>query len=209
MITIDKIMLLVPTLMAISLTPGLCMTLAFSLGLSIGFKRTLWMMLGELLGVALVVVGSALALLWVVRFHPLILPVLSVLGGGYLVWITIQLWFAKGQFGVRSAGGGHSRLQLALLGLSTAIMNPKGWAFMLALLPGFLEPDSPKAPQIGFFLVVMLSTETSAMTLYASGGRTLARCLGDRAHIVWLNRVAAVFMLGVSMWILWPDSLAR
>ena len=34
----------IPTIAAISLTPGMCMTLAFTLGLSQGYRRTLWMM---------------------------------------------------------------------------------------------------------------------------------------------------------------------
>ncbi len=50
----DLIVLFIPTIASVSFTPGLCMTLAFTLGLSIGYKRTLWMMLGELTGVATV-----------------------------------------------------------------------------------------------------------------------------------------------------------
>ena len=45
----------IPSIAAISLTPGMCMTLAFTLGLSQGYRRTLWMMWGELAGVATVV----------------------------------------------------------------------------------------------------------------------------------------------------------
>jgi len=42
------------TFFMISLSPGLCMTLSLSLGVSVGVRRALWMMLGELVGVALV-----------------------------------------------------------------------------------------------------------------------------------------------------------
>ena len=45
----------IPTIAAISLTPGMCMTLAFTLSLSQGYRRTLWMVGGELAGVATVV----------------------------------------------------------------------------------------------------------------------------------------------------------
>lgn len=44
---------------SISFLPGLCMSLALSLGLSIGFKKTLWMMAGELLGVLVVILICA------------------------------------------------------------------------------------------------------------------------------------------------------
>ena len=44
----------VPTFFLVSLTPGMCMTLAMVLGMTQGVKRALWMMLGELVGVGLV-----------------------------------------------------------------------------------------------------------------------------------------------------------
>ena len=50
----DLILLFIPTIASVSFTPNLCMTLAFMLGLSIGYKQTLWMILGELSGVVAV-----------------------------------------------------------------------------------------------------------------------------------------------------------
>ena len=42
------------TIAAVSFTPGLCMALAFTLGLTVGYRKTLWMMAGELVGLAVV-----------------------------------------------------------------------------------------------------------------------------------------------------------
>ncbi len=42
----------VPTFFFVSITPGMCMTLAMTLGMSIGVRKTLWMMLGELVVVS-------------------------------------------------------------------------------------------------------------------------------------------------------------
>ncbi len=44
----------IPTFLFVSVTPGMCMTLAMTLGMTQGVRRTLWMMWGEMLGVALV-----------------------------------------------------------------------------------------------------------------------------------------------------------
>ena len=52
--------LFIPTMFFISITPGMCMTLAMTLGLKIGLRRTMWMMLGEVFGVALVAVSAVL-----------------------------------------------------------------------------------------------------------------------------------------------------
>lgn len=50
--------LFIPTFFFVSITPGMNMTLALTLGMSVGYRRTLWMMVGELLGVALVAVSA-------------------------------------------------------------------------------------------------------------------------------------------------------
>ncbi|MGC9401817.1 LysE family translocator, partial [Vibrio genomosp. F10 str. 9ZC157] len=36
----------IPTFFFVSITPGMCMTLALTLGMSIGYRRALWMMAG-------------------------------------------------------------------------------------------------------------------------------------------------------------------
>ena len=63
----DLILLFIPTIASVSFTPGLCMTLAFTLGLSIGYKQTLWMMLGELTSVATVFAATFWSLGWLYR----------------------------------------------------------------------------------------------------------------------------------------------
>ena len=42
----------IPTIFVASITPSICMTLALSLGVKVGFRRTLWMIAGELVGVS-------------------------------------------------------------------------------------------------------------------------------------------------------------
>lgn len=199
---LDFLLLLVPTIAAVSLTPGMCMTLAFSLGLAVGYRRTLWMMVGELAGVALVVSASLAMLIALVGVDPVYLTVLSVVGGAYLLWIAWQLWHAHDRFRGRHLNDRLGPGALALLGFTTAVTNPKGWAFMLALLPGFIALDRPVAPQLAVFLAVMLTTEFLSMSLYAGGGRWLGRLLKREENLRVLNRVAAVLMLAVSLFVM-------
>ena len=53
------------TIAAVSMTPGMCMTLAFTLGMTVGYRSALWMMMGELLGVAVVFSATFWSLTWV------------------------------------------------------------------------------------------------------------------------------------------------
>jgi polysaccharide export outer membrane protein len=59
--TFATLAVFIPTIFFISITPGMCMTLAMTLGLKVGLRRTLWMMLGEVFGVALVAVLAVVA----------------------------------------------------------------------------------------------------------------------------------------------------
>jgi threonine/homoserine/homoserine lactone efflux protein len=198
-LTADLFGLFVVTIAAVSLTPGMCMTLAFSLGLSLGYRRTLWMMAGEMTGVVVVVSTTVFLLGWLLRLDPVWFNGLAMVGAVYLLWIARQLWMADPELSSQGVRGSLTPLSLAALGFTTAIMNPKGWAFMIALLPGFMNADRALLPQLLLFLSVMLTTEFLSLSLYAGGGRWLRRALGEGAPMGALNKIAAVLMVGVSV----------
>jgi homoserine/homoserine lactone efflux protein len=198
-LTADLFGLFVVTIAAVSLTPGMCMTLAFSLGLSQGYRRTLWMMAGEMTGVIVVVSTTVYLLGWLLRLDPMWFNALALLGAVYLLWIARQLWLADPALAEQRTAGTLTPLSLAVLGFTTAIMNPKGWAFMVALLPGFMDAEKALFPQLVLFLSVMLTTEFISLSLYAGGGRWLRQFLGEGARLGVLNKVAASLMVVVSI----------
>ncbi len=197
--TADLFGLFVVTIAAVSLTPGMCMTLAFSLGLSLGYRKTLWMMAGEMTGVVVVVSTTVFLLGWLLRLDPVWFNGLAMVGAVYLLWIARQLWIADPELSSQGVRGSLTPLPLAALGFTTAIMNPKGWAFMIALLPGFMDAERALLPQLFLFLSAMLTTEFLSLSLYAGGGRWLRRALGEGAPMGALNKIAAVLMVGVSV----------
>jgi threonine/homoserine/homoserine lactone efflux protein len=198
-LTADLFGLFVVTIAAVSLTPGMCMTLAFSLGLSQGYRKTLWMMVGEMTGVIVVVSSTVYLLGWLLRLDPMWFNALALIGAVYLLWIARQLWLADPALAEQRTADALTPVSLAVLGFTTAIMNPKGWAFMVALLPGFMDAEKALFPQLALFLSVMLTTEFISLSLYAGGGRWLRQFLGEGARLGVLNKVAASLMVGVSI----------
>jgi len=198
-LTADLFGLFVVTIAAVSLTPGMCMTLAFSLGLSQGYRKTLWMMAGEMTGVIVVVSSTVYLLGWLLRLDPMWFNALALAGAVYLLWIARQLWLADPALAEQRTADTLTPMSLAVLGFTTAIMNPKGWAFMVALLPGFMDGEKALFPQLALFLSVMLTTEFISLSLYAGGGRWLRQFLGEGARLGVLNKVAASLMVGVSI----------
>ena len=131
----------VPTFFFVSVTPGMCMTLAMTLGMSIGVKRALWMMLGELTGVGLVATLSAVGVAALLLNYPDVFTLFKYAGGLYLLYLGIQMWLSRGRMALREENSNQrmGRTQLISQGFITAIANPKGWAFFVALLPPFID----------------------------------------------------------------------
>ena len=198
----DLILLFIPTIASVSFTPGLCMTLAFTLGLSIGYQRTLWMMVGELSGVATVFTATFWSLGWLLSRDPIYFKVLSLLGGTYLLYLAYHL-FRQTPEAIKARNlENTSPVSLAILGYITAVSNPKGWAFLMALLPGFVSTDTALIPQFIIMMGIMLTTEFISMTAYATGGQWLANRLGGSKGIVNANRVAASMLTLAALWVL-------
>ena len=198
----DLILLFIPTIAAISFTPGLCMTLAFTLGLSIGYRRTLWMMAGELTGVTTVFGATFWSLGWLLSRDIIYFQIISLIGGTYLLYLAARLFNeTPEQLEARNLENTRASA-LALLGFVTAVSNPKGWAFLLALLPGFVAADTALLPQFAIMLAIMLTTEFFSMTAYATGGQWLATRLSNSQGLLNANRVAASMLGLAALWVL-------
>lgn len=193
----------IPTFFFVSITPGLCMTLALTLGMTIGLRQTLWMMLGELAGVALVASCAVLGVAGLMLNYPQVFAVFKWVGGAYLIWIGIQMWRSKGKmsFQFDSEQLKPKPVKLISQGFITAIANPKGWAFMIALLPPFISPAKPMPQQMVLLIGIILTTEFISMLAYATGGKSLRHLLSQSGNVQLLNRIAAILMIFVGFWL--------
>jgi len=196
--------LFIPTFLVVSLTPGMCMTLSLSLGMTIGIRRTFWMMSGELLGVGLVAGGSVVGAAAIMLGFPQLFMAMKILGGAYLCWLGVELWRSRGKLAVHleePPAFENSPWQLATQGFVTAVANPKGWAFFIALLPPFINRQLPVAPQLALLLGIILTIEFLSLVLYATGGRTLGRSLLKSGNVRLVNRIAGTLMGSVGIWL--------
>lgn len=200
---ISILLVFVPTFFFVSVTPGMCMTLAMSLGMSIGLRRTFYMMIGELLGVAIVAFSSVIGVAAIMINHPDIFTIFKYVGGAYLGYLGVQMWLSRGKMALSKTecSVSISNTALALQGFVTAIANPKGWAFFIALLPPFINQTRPLIPQISVLLLIILSLEFICLVVYASGGSTLRKFLQKSDNVKLMNRIAGSLMLGVGIWL--------
>ncbi|MGF1833774.1 LysE family translocator [Photobacterium sanguinicancri] len=199
------LLVFIPTFFFVSITPGMCMTLALGLGMSIGFRRTLWMMLGEVVGVALVAISAVLGIAAIMIKMPWLFVVFKTIGAMYLAYLGLQMWQSKGKMALsddKLQTSQASNLGLVAQGFITAIANPKGWAFMISLLPPFIKSDLDFAPQLALLVSIIMISEFVCMSIYASGGKALRRLLMNQQNVKTMNRIAGSMMFGVAIWLL-------
>lgn len=195
----------IPTFLFVSVTPGMCMTLAMTLGMSQGVRRTLWMMWGEMLGVALVAILAVCGVAAIMLQFPAVFQWFKIVGAAYLAYIGLQMWRAKGKLALPQPGELPAlmpRRTLFSQGFITAVSNPKGWAFHMALLPPFIDTQLAFWPQLLVLVAIIILLEFGSMLLYASGGKALALFFGKANRVQYLNRIGASLMFGVALWML-------
>jgi len=196
--------LFIATFFFVSATPGMCMTLSMSLGMAIGLRQTLWMMAGELVGVGLVAILAVVGVAALMLQYPDFFQIFKYLGGAYLGYLGLQLWMSKGKLAISHCDTETPQTTpagLASQGFITAVANPKGWAFFIALLPPFIDQQQPLTPQLVILLSMILLIEFICLNLYAAGGLTLSHLLKKRGNVKLINRIAGVLMLGVGLWL--------
>jgi len=181
----------------------MCMTLALSMGMSIGLKKTFFMMYGELIGVGLVASASVIGVATIMLKYPTIFLFLKYGGGAYLAYLGIQMWMSKGKMAISldECNFNVSKKSLALQGFLTAIANPKGWAFFIALLPPFIDKNLQLAPQLSVLLLMILLLEFLCLIIYATGGNTLRKLLQNSNNVKLINKIAGIMMIGIGVWL--------
>lgn len=203
MIDLTLASLFIPTVFIISITPGMCMTLAMSLGMTIGVKKALWMMYGELIGVAIVAVSSVLGVSAILLRMPEMFVLLKVFGGCYLTYVGVQMWQNKGTLALSTETTIPVDAPLTLFnqGLITALANPKGWAFMVSLLPPFINNSYALLPQLFVLTTIILVSEFICMLIYAIGGKSVAKLISNANYVKIVNRLSGTLMIVIAIWL--------
>ena len=182
-------MIFIITIACVSFLPGLCMNLALSLGLSVGFKNTLYMMFGELLSLLLVILLCAYSLSFIAQYE-LFFKIFKI-----LLYIAYTLFKAK--FTVSECTiSKKTKFVLFAQGFMATISNPKAWIFMLSILPKFISLSN-----IYILSTIILLIEFAALCTYALGGYAFRFFLKDYAHI--LAKISALCVALMSFYILY------
>ena len=206
MIDISILLVFIPTFFFVSIIPGLCMTFSMTLGMTIGFRRTFYMIWGELIGVAVVAISAVVGVAAIMLNYSFLFSIFKVVAGLYLFYLGIKMWRSKGKVktvDTQLDGAAQvSGLCLAGQGFLMAVSNPKAWAFLMSLLPPFIDPNLKLIPQLSILVCIILCTEFCCLVMYARGGSALGNFLYKKGNIHLMSRITGTIMFALGCWLI-------
>ena len=180
------------------------MTLALTMGITIGFRNTMKMMVGELIGVLIVAGIAVVGAGTIISSFSTAFLLFKYGGGIYLMIVGYQMFRSRGSLALNFDGTYSFEInfiKLSTKGFITAVANPKGWAFFVAMTPAFINYEVALLPQISALMIIILVIEFISLTLYAAGGQVLGNMFKKQNNIRVINRIAGVLMVGVGIWL--------
>ena len=135
---------------------------------------------------------GTLALAWPGAFTGL-----TAAGALYLAWLGLQaLRHAGGHADKDEAPPPRATRHALRDSLAVSMSNPKSLVYVLALLPPFVDPQQPVAPQLALLAAIAISIDLSIGLIYVAAGGGLSAAMNRPAVRLWLERgVGTIFLV--------------
>lgn len=188
---------------AISLSPGPGAVAAMGAGVNHGFARGYWLTLGLVIGIVtqLAIVGVGLGAL--MAASETAFTAVKWLGVAYLLWLGVQQWRAPVrtvQSVERERASNVTRRSLVLRGWGLNAVNPKGTAFMLAVVPQFIDPARPLALQYAVIGATLVFTDLVVMAGYTALASRVLAMLKSARQVRAMNRLfGSLFVVAAAL----------
>ncbi|MGZ0896027.1 LysE family translocator [Pseudomonas putida] len=196
--TLDTWLIYLLASIGLSLTPGPNSLLALTHGALYGARRTLFTIVGGVLGFSALIALTMFGLSALLQTSAAVLSVLKWVGGAYLIWLGIQLWRSPGlQLELTAHSARLGNAGLFRQGLLSAMANPKVLLFYGAFLPQFIDPQRGLVLQFAVMAATFASVEFLVEYLLArlafrirpwlaKGGKGFNRCCGSLFALIGL-----------------------
>ncbi|WP_299167319.1 LysE family transporter [uncultured Arthrobacter sp.] len=183
----------------ISFTPGAGAVNTMSNSLTVGFRRSMWGILGQQLAllVHIAVVAAGVGLL--VAGSPLAFSIIRYAGAAYLVYLGIRKFLEPlvpaDQAATLHAEGAASMFRR---GLWVNLLNPKAIVFFLAFVPQFIRPEQELLGQYGVLAGTVVVIDVLVMWLFfAAAARSFSRFTSGPRGQRLLNRIFGTLFVAV------------
>jgi threonine/homoserine/homoserine lactone efflux protein len=179
--------------------PGPGVTALVARALGSGFRSSLFMALGLVLGDLTYLTAVVLGLAFVAQTFGTVFLVIKWLGVAYLVWLAWSFWtsgISAEKVEARKGKGGA--ISSFLAGLTVTLGNPKTMIFYLALTPTLVDLPTITAIDFGILVLCTIAVLLIVLVPYLALAAKARWFLQTPRALKALNRTAAVFMMGAA-----------
>jgi threonine/homoserine/homoserine lactone efflux protein len=186
------LMLFIITSFVAIATPGPTVLLALSNGARFGTRVARFGMLGAMLSDLILISAVSIGLGALLAASETAFQILKWIGVLYLLYLGIQLLRTQPQSRHDLSQGLNASLsqphRIFLKCLLVALTNPKGYLFFSAILPQFVNPQTPQFPQYALLALTFTAIDGLVMLGYASSGARAVQLFRTPMAMVWINR---------------------
>lgn len=167
-------------------------------GLNYGFRRGYMGAVGLVLGLWAVFLAVVVGLGVIIQASPIAFNVLKWAGVAYLFYLGLSQLLSKASPITLNQGDTPRIGTFTIIGkgISLNLINPKGYIFMLAVIPQFIVSGSPLGPQYVVVALTMAFTDLVVMAFYTGLASRVALRLKTEKQVKMLNKVfGTLFMV--------------
>ena len=179
--------------------PGPGVTALVARALGSGFRSSLFMALGLVLGDLTYLTAVVLGLAFVAQTFGMVFLAIKWLGVAYLAWLAYAFWTAGITPETIEAKKGKGGLFSSFLaGLTVTLGNPKTMIFYLALTPTLVDLRTLTAADYGILVACTIVVLMIVLVPYLALAAKARWLLKTPRALKALNRTAATFMAGAA-----------
>lgn len=179
--------------------PGPGVTALVARALGSGFRSSLFMSLGLILGNLIYLTAVMLGLAIVAQTFGMVFLIVKWAGVAYLAWLAWSFWtsgITAETVEAKQAKGGFFASFLA--GLTVTLGNPKTMIFYLAITPTIVDLRTITLAEYGVLALLTIVTLLVVLVPYLALAAKARWFLRTPRALRLLNRTAATFMMGAA-----------
>jgi len=198
--TLESTLAFALAMLILAATPGPGVFASLAQALSSGFRSSVNVIAGIVIGDLLFLMLAILGLSAVAHVLGELFFVIKIVGGAYLIWLGYKMWTAEpvplnSDSGVVEKNG----WQRFLGGLFITLSNPKVILFYCGFLPTFMDLRSLTVVDIAIVSAVIVTVLSGVMMIYSYSAARTRQLFGSRRATRNLNRGAGTVLVGTGL----------
>lgn len=185
--------------------PGLDMAYVMASSLVGGRRAGVAALLGIVVGGVVHTLMAVIGVGVVIGATPKLFNGMLLAGAAYIAWIGVSLLRGAAALGEVQTGTRRSLMAVFARGAATCLVNPKAYAFMLAVFPQFLKPEyGPVAAQAVLLGTIIALTQILVYGSVALGAAEIRVWLRGNARAqVLAGQAVGLLLIAGAAWTGW------